>query len=478
MQNGRLELKQNQRMLQRISPHNVALGRILEMNGHEFEDEVRNQLNDNPALEVSGPAVEETETFKESPEELQRADYGDPDEVPDNIRSNRHDPNRPDFDPTAVAADDYAGLADTLEERLNADYDLSDRQQIIARHIIGNIDSNGYMRRSVGAIADEVAINEGIEVTDDEVERVLELVKSLEPAGIAASDLQESLLLQLKRRNGESASIAYRIISDYFEEFSKMHFDRIQTAMGLSRKEMEDALEIIRKLNPRPASALDTGKSMDRSLHLTPDFILDIDRDNGRFSISMASETPALAVEKSFTVDSEKIAGGNDRRRQQALAFIRDRRADAENFIRLTELRNRTLMEVASAIVRHQFTFFLTGNRSDVVPMILKDISAATGLDLSVISRAVSGKYILAPTGIYSLKSFFNERPNEDTEASSQQVLEALRNILDTEDKRKPLSDRLLTAELASRGYEIARRTVANYREKLGYPTARLRKKY
>ncbi len=478
MQKGRLELKQNQRLLQRISPHNVALGRILEMNGHEFEDEVRNQLNDNPALEVSGPAAEETETFTETPEELQRADYGDPDEVPDHVRNFQRNPDRSDFDPTAVAADDYAGLQDTLEERLNAEYDLTERQQIIARHIIGNIDSSGYMRRSVSAIADEVAINEGVDVSDSEVAQVLDLVKTLEPAGIAAADLQECLLLQLRRRKGADAERAYSIISEHFDAFSKMHFDRIQSAMGLTREQMEGALALIRKLNPRPASALESGMSSDRSLHLSPDFILDIDRDNGRFSISMATETPALAVEKSFTLESEKKTGRDDRRRQQALAFIRDRRADAENFIRLAEIRNRTLMEVATAIVRHQFKFFLSGNRSDIVPMILKDISADTGLDISVISRAVSGKYILAPAGIYSLKSFFNERPNEETEASSQQVLEALRDILEKEDKGKPLSDRLLTAELASRGYEIARRTVANYREKLGYPTARLRKKY
>lgn len=469
-----LRLEQQLRQQQRLNPQSVALGRVLEMTGPEFEDEVRRELDDNPALEVVEPVDDHRDSFDESAEQLQLADYADEDDTPAYLR---HAYNRSADDShveaASFAADEGESAGEVLMRRLLDDNDFDARQVAVAKHIIGNLDDNGYLTRTLAAIADDLAIAEGVDVSADEVREVFDAVRRLEPAGIGAVDLRDCLLLQLRRLPPSQARTdAITIIADYFDLFSRKHFDRLQGSAGLSRERLEAALDLIRTLNPKPASVLETGAGADRAAHISPDFILDYDADADTFTLSLTGRIPELAVEASFAVDPE----GDDPRQRQAGVFIRRKRDEAQQFMRLVAMRGQTLLAIGRAIVAHQRAFFISGDRADIRPMILRDIAAVTGLDLSVISRATSGKYILAPHGIYPLKMFFNEAPDAEADLSSHAVLEALRSILDSEDKRHPLSDQSLHEALAERGLDIARRTVAKYREKLGVPVARLRK--
>ena len=479
MQRGSLRLEQQLKLQQRINPQSVALGRVLEMPAAEFDDEVRRQLDDNPALGVADSDLPDTdnprENYTDSDDEehdeeyaSHADDYGD-DEAPDFTPRQSQE-----FDAAAITADDDAGLYGTLMERLAAENSLSATDTVVARHIIGNIDSNGYLTRSLAAISDEIALTEGFEASDADVRRIFDAVRALEPAGICALDLRDCLLLQLDRRTPDAAVLTARaIVADHYPLFAKMHFDRIMAALEIDRDAMERALDVIRDLNPRPASSLATGRS-GTARHIVPDFIVDYDDLSGRFTVTPASAVPELVVEKSFDIDENAAAG----KMRDEMAFIRRRRDDARAFIELVRVRAQTLLVVVEAIVRIQHRFFISGEPADIVPMILKDVAETTDLDVSVISRATAGKYILAPAGIFPLKMLFNERPNEATDASTMRILEELRSILENEDGKAPLSDRRLTDALAARGYDIARRTVAKYRERLGYPVARLRKHF
>lgn len=468
-------LEQQQRLQQRLNPQNVALGRLLEMSVPEFEDEVRRELDDNPALEaVENHASEAEDTdFGESAEQLQRADYADPDDTPDYL-SNHGNGYTKTVEAASFAADEGESMGELLMRRLAAEHDLNDAEARIAAHIIGNIDDSGYLTRPLAAIADDIAISEGYEPDLDDVRRIFDAVRALDPAGICAVDLRDCLLLQLDRKpTSVAVRTACEIVARYFDMFSKKHFDRLQSALGISREDLDDALTVIRSLNPKPASALETGRGVDRAQQVSPDFILDYDADTELFTLQLQGNIPELAVETTFDAAADAPVGKRDR---DARAFIRRKRDDARNFIRLVEQRRNTLLDIGGAILRLQKDFFIGGDRSLIRPMILRDVQELTGLDLSVISRATSGKYILTPHGQYPLKMFFNERPDADTDVSTHRILAALQEIIDGEDKQHPLSDRELTDALNEAGYGVARRTVAKYRERLGAPVARLRR--
>ncbi len=439
----------------------------------EFDDEVHRQLDDNPALGVADSDNDDTATGSDS-YTLDDNDGNHGDDYGDEDTTDFPRPSAQAFDAAAITADDDAGLYDTLMERLAAENHLKAPDAIIARHIIGNIDSNGYLTRSLAAISDEIALTEGLEASDADIRRIFDAVRTLEPAGICAVDLRDCLLLQLDRRRADAATLTARaIIADHYPLFAKMHFDHIMAALEIDRDAMERALEVIRSLNPRPASSLATGRS-GTARHIVPDFVVEYDDLSGRFTVTPATATPELVVEKSFDIDDTAAHG----RMRAEMAFIRRRRDDARSFIELVRLRAQTLIVVVEAIVRIQHRFFISGDAADIVPMILKDVAEATDLDISVVSRATSGKYVLAPAGIFPLKMLFNERPNDTTDASTMRILEELRNILEKEDGKAPLSDRQLTDALSARGFDIARRTVAKYRERLGFPVARLRKHF
>lgn len=482
MAKERLEQTQQLKLQQRINPQHVALGRVLEMSAPEFEEEVRRELDDNPALEaVDRSTSPEADDFGESAEQLQRADYGSDDEVPFyRAEARNRSADDPRYDAASFAADDEEDMLGTLMERLRSETDLDSRQLLIAEYIIGNLDPNGYLTRPLPAIAGDMGVSEGFMPEDGEMRTVFEAVRGLDPAGIGAVDLRDCLLLQLDRKEADTTVITAReILRHYFDIFSRRHFDRLQNELGISRENLGDALDLIRTLNPKPGAVLGGGRGSDRTRHISPDFVLDYDEVSDRFSLSLAGNVPELAIEESFRADGRPDASSNpevQRRRREADEYVRRRRDSAAAFIALATMRSNTLMAIGRAIVDIQHRFFVTGDPADIRPMILKDVAERTGLDISAVSRAVSGKYIFTPHGMYALKSLFNERHGDDDDVSTPAILKALGELIDGEDKNDPLSDRELTEGLAARGFDIARRTVAKYRERLGHPVARLRK--
>lgn len=476
-----LKQVQQQKLQQKLNPQQVRFGRLLEMSTPEIEDEVRRELDENPALEEVDSAQDSAHgdgDFNETAEQLQLADYGSDDDIPSYRLEAHNSPygeSRPE--PLAVSEDGESMMA-VLESRL-AEFDLDDTDRRIASYIIGNLDSNGYITRSPAAIADDFAVAEGYDVGTERVRRVFREVRRLEPAGIGAVDLRDCLLLQLERLPQSLTSrIAREIIADYFDLFSKKHFDRIRSALGVDSDEFQQALVLIRNLNPKPGALLEHNGADDRMRHIIPDFSVDYEPESRRFSVNLLNRTPELAIERSFAAPDDTAAPTSDPRMQEAQTFLRRKREEAGGFIRLLEMRSRTLMAVMEAIVRRQSAFFISGDKADIRPMILRDIAADTGNDISVISRAATGKYVLTPHGMYPLKLFFNERPKTDNDTSSHEILQMLEKLINAEDKHRPLSDEALRDALGGKGFDIARRTVAKYREKLGIPVARLRKQF
>lgn len=466
-----LKLSLEQKMQQRLSPLQVMYGKMLEMNGPEVEDEVARALDDNPALEavdrVDEPAEESG--YDETSDEIQAADYRSEEEMPFN---SPRESSAKDINPLeTMTADTSVTLFDTLSDQL-ADYDLDERQMLVARYVIGNIDDNGYLTRSASSLAYDIEEHTGIAVPVPEIRGIIDIVRSFEPAGIAAVDLRDCLLLQLHRRKPDpTVEIATEIITHYFDFFSRKHYDRLSSALGITGDQLREAIKLIVSLNPKPASGLAGNSADDRTRHIVPDFNVEVD-DGNTVTLTLLNNIPELQIESSFNLPDPKLSGNSS-----ADLFIRQKRDEAAEFIRVLRMRQETLYNVMKAIVKIQREFFLNADDETLIrPMILKDIAALTNYDLSVISRATAGKYVATAYGIYPLKHFFNERPKEDEDASTHEIAAVLKEIVDSEDKRKPLSDEALTERITARGYDIARRTVAKYREKLGIPVARLRK--
>lgn len=300
------------------------------------------------------------------------------------------------------------------------------------------------------------------------------MVRSLDPPGIGAVDLRDALLLQLKRRTQTpDVMLATDIIRDYFDLFSLMHFDRIRSLTGADKDRLKEAMETIRSLNPKPGAQISSTDD-DRTHHISPDFLVEADGDI--LTLTLLNRIPRLQIEESFAAGTLPQSRRRSAETDAANAFIRQKRDEAATFIKVLETRQRTLFRVMSAIMQWQRDFFLSDDPLTLRPMILKDISAVTGDDLSVISRATAGKYVATGQGVYPLRFFFNERRKDDNDTSSQVILDRLRTIIEQEDKSHPLSDAAITEILHNEGFDIARRTVAKYRERLGLPVGRLRK--
>ncbi len=332
------------------------------------------------------------------------------------------------------------------------------------------------MGRDMNSITDDIAIQTGLDVTTDRVRQVWNMVRGLDPAGIAATDLRDCLLLQLKRRSpSQAVNDAREIIADYFDIFAKKHFDRIASMMSLPLDRLKSALTVIRQLNPKPGSEFTDGGIEENSRHIVPDFL--IETDNDRITLTLLNNLPELTIEKTFSDDALPVDdAASARQRREAQTFIRQHRDEARDFIKILRTRQETLFRVMSAIVTLQHDFFISEDPRQIKPMILKDIAAITGDDLSVISRATASKYVATQRGLYPLKMFFNERTQTDEDTSSHAILAELKKIIGNEDKRHPMSDEQITAAMTRLGYNLARRTVAKYRERLGIPVARLRK--
>lgn len=470
-----LRLTQQQKLQQRLTPLQVQFVRMLEMTGPEVEDEVTRALDDNPALEAvdDTPAVTTPDDdFTESAEQMQLADYRDPDDIPYyRLEARNHSADDRVYTPEATPASGES-LIDSLNEQITQSA-LEEPMLTMAEYIIGNLDDNGYLTRSIDAIADDVAIAEGLEVTPQQAREAWNAVRQLEPAGIGATDLRDSLLLQLRRREPSTRrDHAIAIIDHYFDLFSKKHFDRITSLLGITRDELQDAMALIRQLNPKPGSGLAHGEGSARPI--VPDFSVDVDGEE--ITLTLLNNLPELQISASFAEGDPVPGGASLPSHRDAYLFIKQKRDEARDFIKILSMRQQTLFSVMSAIVKIQRDFFLSDEPSRIKPMILKDIAAITGYDLSVISRAAAGKYVVTRGGVYPLKMFFNERPKEDDDTSSMQIIDLIKKIIGAEDKSHPLSDEAITQRLQDQGLDIARRTVAKYRERIGVPVARLRK--
>ena len=478
-----LHLTQEQRLQQRLSPQQVQFVRLLGMNRTEMEDEVRHEVLDNPAIEIADsddssdgevPAEEMTTDNNVTP------DSADPEDEPEDdvpaYRLNISNRSADDkvYEPIIT---NESTLIDYLSEQIS-EHDLSEKQQTIADYIIGNIDDNGYLTRSVEAISDDIVFQMGIEVDEDEIQSVLQMIRDLDPAGIGAKDLRDCLLLQLERLPGSDDNLlAYKIIDCYFPEFSKKHYDRIITALKTDKEGFRRALEVILSLNPKPGSLYGGGDNS-KAQHITPDFSVEVDGDN--ITLTLLNNIPELQIEESFQAmyDDISVKRVRNRSEEEANRFVKDKYESAATFIKMLKQRQVTLFSIMRAILERQKQFFLTEDESLLRPMVLKDIASDTGYDLSVVSRATSGKYVMTQGGIYPLKFFFNEgiRHESGEDVSSREIQSALKEIIEGEDKKKPYSDEVLCTLLNKRGYEIARRTIAKYRERMGFPVARLRK--
>lgn len=379
---------------------------------------------------------------------------------------------RPQYNTFSVKESFTQSLMEQLGYR-----NLSKHAHDVAAFIIGSLDSDGYLRRDIDSIVDDLAFRANIESSPEEVLNMLKVIQEFEPAGVGARDLRECLLLQLRaQKQTKTVQTAESILTDYFAEFSNRHFQKIITKLGLSEEEMKAVMAKIVKLNPAPGGQIDDSYN-DQAQQIVPDFVLDI--VDGELKLSMPRfNIPEIRVNRKYAELLVEAQGSSDRQKKEAATFVKQKLDSAKWFVEALKQRYNTLESTMKAIIEYQHDYFMDGDESHLKPMVLKDIAERTGFDISTISRVVNSKYIETHFGIYPLKYFFSEGlENQDgEEVSTRELKKALRECVDAEDKRKPLTDDQLVAEMNKRGYKVARRTIAKYRDQLDIPKARLRK--
>ncbi|GGG44522.1 RNA polymerase factor sigma-54 [Hymenobacter glacieicola] len=440
------------------------------------EDFDGGQSEEQPEIEL--PTKEEPADSKESSDndDLDLSDYLNDDEIA-GYKMQGDGPGEDEDDREMPLADTSGSLMDNLLDQLGF-ANLDEKQEAIGRQLIGSIDGDGYIRRDLSAIANDLAFSQNIEASVPEIEAVLHVIQSFDPPGIGARDLQECLLLQLERRpQDEATEHAEQILNETFDEFTKKHYPRIQQKLDLEDDELKEAIALILKLNPKPGGTGPVG--MGKVQYIIPDFILT--HDNGQFNLTLNSRNaPDLRVSPAYTdmFRAYDKASKKDKKMKEAVTFVKQKLDSAKWFIDAIRQRQNTLLRTMDAIVRYQSEFFAEGDESKLRPMILKDIAQEIGMDISTVSRVANSKSVQTEFGIYPLKYFFSEGIATDSgeDASSREVKHILKEIIEGEQKNKPLSDDKLEKMLNARGYNIARRTVAKYREQLNIPVARLRK--
>jgi RNA polymerase sigma-54 factor len=475
----------NQTLSQKLSPQQIQFIKLLQIPTAELNTRIEEELEINPALEEGKeePANEEMDINDEyGDEDEYEDDYDDDLNVEDYLRDDdisgyKMQGDGPgDEEEREIPIATTTSLTDTLLTQLGF-LRLDDRQTLIGRQLIGSIDNDGYIRRDLEAIVNDLAFSQNVETTAEEVEDILKKVQTFDPPGIAARTLQECLLLQLDRKDHHNPAVAnaIKIIDDYFEEFTKKHYDKIQRKLGITDDELKDSITIITKLNPKPGGAAGDV----RTQYLLPDFILV--NNSGKLELSLNSRNaPDLKISRSYAemLDTYNKSDKKDKNIRETVTFVKQKLDAAKWFIDAIKQRQQTLLKTMKAIVDYQYDFFLEGDESKLKPMILKDIATAIEMDISTVSRVANSKAVQTEFGIYPLKYFFSEGISTESgeDVSSREVKHILKELIDNEDKRSPLSDDKLEKLLNDRGYNIARRTVAKYREQLNIPVARLRK--
>ena len=457
---------QQQKAKQRLTPQQVLVGQMIEKPIDQLTEFLNQQMHENPALEESGDNSWETEPTPSVAEMAPAVDehsYNDDDYLPVYTTGKTMEPS------------DMMSFYDKLKEQM-MELELDERQRFIMEYLIGTLDSDGLLRKSLDAISDEMAIYHNFEATTEEIGEVLRCLQTFDPPGVGASDLRECLLLQVERKKDlRMREVLTKIIGNYFDDLLKNHWEKLQHVLHLTNEEKVAARQEIRKLNPRPGSAL--GEVMGFNIHqITPDFIVETN-DDGRVVFTLnRGHMPALEVSQSY-IESLDSMKNLSKREKEAIPTLRRDIDKAKGLIDAIQQRQETLKKTMAAIIRRQERFFIDGDEADLRPMTLKDVASDTGLDISTISRVTNEKYAETHWGIFRLRFFFTDKIDIDGEEVSTRKLKILlQEIIDKEDKSHPLTVMQIEQEMKQKGFPIARRTIVKYREQLGIPKSTLRR--
>ncbi len=466
-----MKLGQELKQMQKLSPLQIQTIKLIELPIQDLEQRIRQELEDNPVLDENVSSTED----EEAPREVSLSDYKDDDPIPSyKLRSDNYskDQERPQYSTFSVRESFTQNLLEQLGCR-----DLTEHQFAVASFIIGSLEDNGYLTRSIDSVVDDLSFRANIESSEEEVLEMLKIIQEFEPTGVGARDLRECLLLQIKLlKKSPAVDNATIILQHHFHEFTSKHFQKIMTKMDISEEELKAAMKKILKLNPSPGGQIDDSY-VEQTQQIVPDFVLEY-RD-GKLELSMPRfSLPELKVNKKYADILMEAANSSEREKKEAATFVKQKLDSAKWFVEAIRQRHNTLQTTMQAIVDFQHEYFIDGDESNLKPMVLKDIAEITGFDISTISRVVNSKYIETHFGIYSLKYFFSEGlENQDgEEVSTRELKKVLQECVDNENKRKPLTDDELVVLMTEKGYKVARRTIAKYRDQLGIPKARLRK--
>ncbi len=458
---------------QKLSPQQIQMIKLLELPTVQLEQRIKQEIEENIVLEE-----EHAQDELEEPQQISVEEYLKEDDTP--TYKSRANNFSKDDKPRPIYLSGGRSLQEYLIEQLGY-RNLSEREMRLAGYLVGSIDEDGYLRRDMHSIADDIAFTVGIETTAEELEQTLKIIHELEPAGIGARDLRESLLLQLKQlpMTNKARRLARKVVENHFEEFAKKHYEKLLQRLQVSEEEFREALTEIRHLSPKPGNLYSEGGG-EATPYIIPDFILDY--HDGRFDLSLnSSGVPEVKINRRYVEmmrDMVSSDGTVKSENREAVQFVKSKIDSAKWFISAIRQRHDTLMRTMQEILHYQTDYFRDGDKSKLRPMILKDIADRTQLDVSTISRVVNSKYVQTHFGIILLKSLFSEamQTQNGEEVSSYEIKTLLQRCIDNEDKRHPLTDEILMELLNEKGYCIARRTVAKYREMLNIPVARLRK--
>jgi RNA polymerase sigma-54 factor len=483
-----LKQQLNQKLLQKLSPQQIQLMKLIQLPTQALEQKIKEELESNPALEEGSEETEAQEDDWEQQESTETEDsetieaedidvdeYLSDDETPDyRLKANNH---AKDDEETKVPITGGTTFTELLMEQIRTSR-LSKEDRQIAEFIIGNIDDDGYIRRDLPAVVDDLAFTQNIMTTEEQLEKVLHRVQQLDPPGVGARNLRECLLLQLERHSDtETNRLAYRIIERYFDDFTKKHYQKLMDRLDIDRDQLRDAIEEITHLNPKPGNS---SNSTSRSIQeIIPDFTITV--EDGELNLNLNSRNaPTLNVSREYQemLEAYKKSQKKDASQKEAVMFVKQKLDGAKWFIEAINQRQQTLELTMSAIMNYQKDYFLTGDERKLRPMILKDIADEIQMDISTVSRVASNKYVATPYGTFLIKEFFSESMTNEAgeEVSTREIKNILAEAVEKEDKRKPHTDDKLAQFLKDQGYPIARRTVAKYREQLDIPVARLRK--
>lgn len=461
------------KQVQKLSPLQIQTIKLIELPIQDLEQRIRKELEENPVLDDETPESKD-EDGEEQPREVSLSDIKEDDSIPDyKLRVNNYGKDeRPEYNTFSVKESFTQSLMGQLGFR-----NLSEHQHDIAAFIIGSLDEDGYLRRDIDSLVDDLAFRMNIETTPEEVEKMLHIIQEFDPPGIGARDLRECLLIQLKGLKQTPDVInAQRILTDWFQEFSNKHFQKIMTRLNLSQDEMKAAMARIVKLNPSPGGQIDDSYN-DQAQQIVPDFILSL--ENGELKLTMPRfSIPEIRINKKYADLLMDAANSSERQKKEAATFVKQKMDSAKWFVEALKQRHNTLLSTMQAIIDYQHDYFMDGDESHLKPMVLKDIASKTGFDISTISRVVNSKYIETHFGIFPLKYFFSEglENQQGEEVSTRELKKVLQDFVDKEDKHKPLTDDELVTLMNEKGYKVARRTIAKYRDQLNIPKARLRK--